>query len=126
MAQHCTGHSKDPIQTYREDPMALGMALQLIRIGHVVLHFINGLNLAWQVSWIKVMGLADTMVTCLFGSCLPVNYVQNEHELKGGQTGSVHDALPTSRWRGHQQLEHRWPFYWLQFKPHPLFQHINI
>lgn len=73
MAHHCTGHSKDPIQTYREDPMALGIALKLIRIGHVVLHFINGLNLAWQVSWIKVMGLADTMVTCLLGNPLELH-----------------------------------------------------
>lgn len=71
MIHHCTRHSKDPIQTYREDPMALGIAL--IRIRQVLLNFINGLNLAWQVSWIKVMGLADTMVTCLLGNCLELH-----------------------------------------------------
>ena len=67
-AHHSTGHSEGAVQTDRQGPMALGTALWLIGIGHLVLEFRSGLNLAGP--WQKLLGLAGARATCLFGSPL--------------------------------------------------------
>lgn len=73
MMHHGTRYSKDPAQTDREGPMALGIILWLIRIECLMLEFRSGLNLPGQVPWKESLGLAGTVMICLLGSPLELH-----------------------------------------------------